>query len=135
MITEITKNNINELDNSFLSKEDIIKELDQNPFAKIIVLKEQEKIIGYLYYSEIYERIEINQFEVEETMRNCGKGQQLLSYLINTVEKDISLEVKEDNYSAIHLYEKNGFTKSAIRPNYYNGTDGILMIRNKEKTL
>ena len=135
MITEITKDNINELDNSFLSKEDIIKELDQNPFAKIIVLKEQEKIIGYLYYSEIYERIEINQFEVEETMRNCGKGQQLLSYLINTVDKDISLEVKEDNYSAIHLYEKNGFIKSAIRPNYYNGTDGILMIRNKEKTL
>ena len=124
MIYELT--NLDELDNSFISKEYIKEELSNNPFGKVLVLKEDE-IIGYIYYSDIYDRAEINQFEIDSIHRNCGKGDLLLKYLINLVKKDITLEVREDNKKAIHIYEKMGFKKVAIRKNYYQGIDGILM--------
>lgn len=127
--------NLDELDNSFISKEYIEKELSNNPFGKVLVLKEDDEIIGYLYYSDIYERCEINQFEIENIHRNCGKGDLLLKYLINLVQKDITLEVKEDNISAIKVYEKNDFVKTAIREGYYNGVDGILMERKYKDSL
>ena len=132
MIYELT--NLNELDNSFISKEYISNELKNNPFGKVLVLKE-DKMIGYIYYSDIYERCEINQFEIENSHRNCGKGDLLLKYLINLVQKDITLEVKEDNIPAIKVYEKNGFVKTAIRKGYYNGVDGILMERKYKDSL
>ena len=132
MIQEITLENCHLIeDNSFLSKKTIINELNSNPFGKFLILKENEKIVGYLYYSDIYERAEINQFEIEVSHRNCGKGQKLLKQLIKTVDKNITLEVREDNLSAIRVYEKFDFKRKAIRKNYYNGKDGILMERVK----
>ena len=133
MIYELT--NLDELDNSFISKEYISNELSNNPFGKVLVLKEDNEIIGYLYYSDIYERCEINQFEIEDIHRNCGKGDLLLKYLINLVQKDITLEVKEDNTPAIKVYLKNGFEKKAIREGYYKGVDGILMERKHKDSL
>ena len=135
MIVEIDKSNLEEFNHSFIEKDKIQTELENNPFGKILGLKDKNEIIGYLYYSDIYDRVEINQFEIEKFHRNCGKGQLLLSYLIEKVQKDITLEVKEDNLPAIHLYEKNGFIKKAIRQGYYNGIDGILMERKESKAL
>lgn len=132
MILEITRDNINELENSFISKDYILNEINNNPFAKILILKEASEVIGYIYYSDIYERAEINQFEINSFHRNCGKGNYLLKKMIQIVEKNITLEVKEDNFIAIALYEKNGFIKKAIRKGYYQGIDGILMERPKD---
>lgn len=129
MIIEITKANINELDGSFISKDYILRELENNPFAKILILKENQEVIGYIYYSDIYERAEINQFEINSFHRNCGKGNFLLKKMLSVVEKNITLEVREDNLPAIALYEKNGFIKKAVRKGYYQGIDGILMER------
>ena len=55
-----------------------------------------------------------------------------MEYFTNSVDKNITLEVKEDNEPAIKLYEKFGFEKKAIREGYYNGVDGILMERKKD---
>lgn len=131
MIFELTKKNLNEIDNSFIAIDVLKNELDSNPFAKVLVLKEKSEIIGYIYYSDIYERAEINQFEINSFHRNCGKGTKLLQKMIETVDKDITLEVKCDNNPAIALYKKNGFVPKAIRKNYYKDTDGILMERKK----
>lgn len=133
MILEITKDNIDELDNSFISKDYILSEMENNPFAKVLILKEDNEVIGYIYYSDIYERTEINQFEINSFHRNCGKGNFLLQEMIKAVEKDITLEVRKDNLSAIKLYEKNGFKRKAIRKGYYQGIDGILMERIKDR--
>ena len=132
MIIKLTKSNIDILDNSFIDKNKIKNELEINPFAHILLLIENNEILGYLYYSDIYERAEINQFEINSIHRNCGKGKILLQEMIKTVDKDITLEVRIDNYSAIHLYESNGFKRIATRKQYYNGTDGILMERKNK---
>ncbi len=127
MISELI--NINEVDNSFIDKDYLENELKNNPYAKVLLLKEDNKVIGYIYYSDIYERVEINKFEIDESYRNKGNGNLLLQEMINKVNKDITLEVREDNAYAIKVYEKNGFIKTATRKGYYNGVDGILMER------
>ena len=129
MIFELKKENIEELDGSFINKNEILNEFESNPFAKFLLLKEDNEIIGYIYYSDIYDRLEINQFEINNQYRNKGKGKQLLQYLIDKEKKNITLEVKKDNYSAIKVYENNGFETKAVRKGYYNGIDGLLMER------
>lgn len=132
MIIEITKNNIEELENTFFDKEELISEFDNNPFAKVLALKEENVIIGYIYYSDIYDRLEINQFEINKEYRNQGKGKYLIQYLIDKEKKDITLEVKQDNFSAIKVYKAKGFIQKAVRKGYYNGIDGLLMERKYE---
>lgn len=131
MIYTVQKDNINKLRNSFIQI-NLEEELKNNPFGKILILEEQNEIVGYLYYSDIYERAEINQFEINFIHRNCGKGNFLLNEFIRIVDKDISLEVNINNIPAIKLYEKNGFIKKSIRKGYYNGIDGLLMERKKD---
>jgi len=131
MFIEITNNNINELNNSFINKEEVLNDLENNPFGKYLIYKEKDEVIAYIYYSDIYERAEINQIEVNFIHRNCGKGSKILEEFIKTVDKDITLEVNKENIPAIKLYKKYGFIEKAIRKGYYNGTDGILMERKK----
>lgn len=134
MIEKINLNNIdNVTDNDLISKEEIMNDLNNNPFGIYLTLIENNEIIGYLYYSDIYDRAEINQIEVSKKHRNCGKGSLLLKKMIELVEKDITLEVRKNNYSAINLYKKFNFKEIAIRKNYYNNIDGILMERKYNK--
>ena len=111
------------------------KEFSTNPYLKIITYAEKDKIIGFLLYSLIYDRIEIEQFEVITKERGKGIGDKLLKYLIEKYQdtdiKNITLEVKEDNIVAINLYKKYGFKNVSTREKYYDGINGLLM----EKTL
>lgn len=132
MIYKLKQTNINKLDNSFIDKETVTNEFKNNPFANFLLYEENNEIIGYIYYSDIYDRVEINQFEIKNIHRNCGKGDLLLKKLIKIVDKDITLEVREDNEPAIRLYLKNNFNKTAIRKGYYKGIDGILMERKRD---
>ena len=128
MVKLLTKDNYYDLNDNFLSYDYLKQEFENNPFAKFLVLIEENKLIGYLYYSDIYDRIEINQFEVKEEYRTKGNGDLLLKELIKN-NKDITLEVRESNVPAISLYNKNKFKEVSKRKNYYNGEDGILMER------
>ena len=131
MFIDINKDNINEIDNSFINKEELINDLSNNPFGHYMILKENNEVIGFIYYSDIYDRAEINQIEINFIHRNCGKGSKLLEKMISLVDKDITLEVRKDNTPALKLYKKYGFVETAIRKGYYNGVDGILMERKK----
>lgn len=132
MLKELDKKDLSIINSSFIEKEFVINEFDNNPFAKFLLLIEDNKVIGYIYYSDIYERVEINQFEIDFIHRNCGKGSEFLKEFIKYVDKSITLEVNVDNYPAIKVYEKMNFEKKAIRKSYYDGIDGILMERDKK---
>ena len=129
MIVNITKENINLYDDNFIPKDYLINELKNNPYSKILFLIKNNEIIGYIYYSVIYERVEINQIEIKLEKRNHGYGNLLIKELLKREKKDITLEVNENNYPAIKLYEKNNFIKKAVRKNYYNDEDGLLYER------
>ena len=58
-------------------------------------------------------------------------GTALLTNIINICKerdlKSLSLEVNQNNLTAIHLYKKFGFKSVGLRKNYYQNNDGILM--------
>ena len=119
-------------ENKVLSTDFVEKELEVNPYGHFLVYKKENIIIGYLYYSLIYDRIEINQIEVVEEERKKGIASKLMEYLIKD-NLSITLEVKKTNQAAINLYKKYGFKEVAIRSGYYNGIDGILMEKRSDK--
>jgi len=108
-----------------------INNKNNNPFRKRIEYIEKEKMLGFLDYSYIYDRIEIDNVFVLEEYRNKNIGTKLLEYLINIAKSNnlinITLEVRKSNQAAIHLYKKTGFVEVAIRKYYYGDEDAILM--------
>lgn len=128
MLEEVTSVNCNQL----LSTEFVEKECQVNPYAHFLVYKLSDVIVGYLYYSMIYDRVEINQIEVLGEYRRKGIGSKLLSEVIRNNPCNITLEVRVDNKEAIGLYEKFRFRSVAIRRGYYKGVDAILMERKYE---
>lgn len=129
MIVEIRDKNIDEFELAMIDKDTILNELKNNPFGHYLCYLEKNIVLGYLYYSDIYERAEINQIEVDFIHRNCGIASKLMKKLIEVVDKSITLEVSIDNLPAIQLYKKFHFDKIGIRKGYYNGIDAILMER------
>lgn len=102
-----------------------------NPYARKLVFYLDKKEVGYLDYSLIYDRMEIDNFFVDEDKRGMGIGKKLLSYLvviaINNHVVNITLEVRVSNEVARSLYKKFGFREVALRKFYYGNEDGILM--------
>ncbi len=132
MIIEFNKNdNLEGISSDIIFIEELYKDLNNNPFGKYLLFVENDEIIGYLYYSDIYDRIEINQIEVKNNHRKSGKGTELMHKLIDNTNKSITLEVNKNNIPALNLYKKFEFKEVAIRRGYYNGIDGILMERKK----
>lgn len=101
-----------------------------NDYTFILVFKENGKYVGFLIYQLLYENAEIIDIFVLDEYRNKGIGKSLiLKMLENKNILNVTLEVKVDNENAIMLYNSIGFKKVAIRKGYYNGIDGILMLK------
>jgi len=130
MIKELTE--LNTI-NSFLKEFDTCITNLNDPFKKYIGYEIDNKIVSFLNYSLIYDRIEIEYIYTNPNYRNKNFATILLNHLIdlgrNNNCSNITLEVRCSNVSAINFYEKNGFKEVSIRKNYYNGEDGILMLR------
>jgi len=110
---------------------DIINDFKNNPYTRYLVYLIDDKVVGFINYLEIYNRVEIANFNVLEFFQNKQIGSKLMEKLIQNAIKNniqnITLEVRDDNEKAIHVYKKYGFKKVAIRKKYYNDVDGILM--------
>ena len=102
-----------------------------NPYARRIEYYENNKVLGFLEYSLIYDRMEIDNLFVEEFYRKQGLGTKLMSFLIaSAIEQhviNITLEVRKSNEIARNLYKTFGFREVALRKFYYGDEDGILM--------
>jgi ribosomal-protein-alanine N-acetyltransferase len=75
----------------------------------------------------------IQTIAVAPAMQGRGIGTALLTTLIDEATRrgvgHLDLEVRADNNSAQRLYERHGFTKIAVRRDYYqpSGTDAVVM--------
>lgn len=102
----------------------------------VIVAKNSENIIvGFAGLKVILDEANIMNIVVKKDFRHNGIGSILLDALINYSKKlnlkTITLEVNENNLSAIRLYDKFSFDKLGIRKKYYNGeSDAIIMSKH-----
>ena len=105
--------------------------ISNNPFLYYFEYIKDDKVIGYVKYLVMYDKMEIENIFVEENYRGKGLGTKLMSYLISkAIEKqvvNVTLEVRISNEVARNLYKKFGFREVALRKFYYGVEDGILM--------
>lgn len=99
-------------------------------YKKVYVLN--NRIIGFIDYSVLYERAEINYIYVLEPYQRQGIASKLIDNMLSSLKDviNITLEVNENNIKAINFYKKNGFEIVSKRANYYkDGTDAYLMMK------
>ncbi len=113
------------------NKEQIQNSFEKNPFFSCLVYVDKSYIVGFLSYENIFDRFEIDDLFVDEAYRGNKIATKLLNELVEIGKKlnikNITLEVRENNYIAIDLYKKIGFINKAIRKNYYGEFDALLM--------
>lgn len=103
--------------------------ISSDPFERVYTYFDDD-IIGFISFSSIYERCEINYIAVREDYRRKGIAQRLLDYCFNNNDfESISLEVRADNLAAINFYLKNGFEKVSTRDKYYGNVDAVMMVK------
>lgn len=129
-IRKMTQNDIKdiaELEKECFSEpwsEDSLKDELTNETARFYVLRDNEKLLGYIGSNNICGEVYITNVAVNETTRGKGYGKQLVNHLVQQSEHEnalfVTLEVRESNENAIRLYEKCGFKKIGERKNFYS---------------
>jgi len=138
MIRHATKHDIEDIYNlgsllheNFRKVNDLNKLFDESYF-KVFVAIQENKVVGFLSITELYETVDIIDLFVLKDYRRLHIGSQLVNYMIGDVSNCVSLftlEVSVDNVAAISLYEKFGFEIVGRRLFYYGDTDAYLMGR------
>ena len=127
MIKKLTSNNIDYIEQIFNLEKEIFK---SSAFSKsylntlikgddsfIYVYLIDDKVCGYLMILDSIDVYEILAIATVEEYRNKGIAQELLAKIRI---KNIFLEVRESNQTAINFYKKNKFKEISIRKNYYS---------------
>ena len=127
MIKKLTSNDIDYIEQIFNLEKEIFKSsafnksyLDtlikgNNSFIYVCLI--ENKVCGYLIILDSIDVYEILAIAAVEEYRNKGIAQELLDKIKT---KDIFLEVRESNQTAINFYKKNRFKEISIRKNYYS---------------
>lgn len=114
------------------TRDSIEKELD-NKFARYLVAKKENKVIGFGGIWLILDEGHITNIAVHPEYRGIGIGDMIVDALteICIIEgiASMTLEVRKSNIAAQNLYRKHGFIEEGIRKNYYTDTkeDAIIM--------
>ena len=108
-----------------------LDEILNEKYSKMYVYEIDDNIVGFIHATVLYETIDIINIAVEPNYRRKKVASNLFDYLLTEAPSQvrlITLEVNENNLSAIHLYDKFSFDKLGIRKKYYNGeSDAIIM--------
>lgn len=112
---------------------DILKqELECEASYVIVAKSDNSEIVGFACLKVILDEADIMNIVVKKSYRHNGIGSILLENLIFYAKtlnlKTVTLEVNDNNLSAIRLYDKFDFDNIGIRKKYYNGeSDAIIM--------
>ncbi len=89
----------------------------------IITARNNNEIIGFVLFRIASDESEILTIAVLKEFRKQGVGSDLLKNTINYIKnngvKNLFLEVREDDISAVNFYIKNGAKEVSRRKNYY----------------
>lgn len=94
----------------------------QSP-ARALVLREEQRIVGFIAIRVVAEEAEILNLAVAASHRRKGHGTRLLAaaeeFARSRGASQLFLEVRESNSSAVAFYEARGFARAGLRRNYY----------------
>ena len=117
------------------SREDFFNSMN-HPSHIYVVACESDIIYGYCGMWGIVGEGQINNVAVKKEFQGKGIGFSLVQFLLEEGYKQgleaFTLEVRESNLSAIHVYEKVGFENVGIRKNFYDKPkeNAVIMWKN-----
>ncbi|MDG0970524.1 MAG: ribosomal protein S18-alanine N-acetyltransferase [Porticoccaceae bacterium] len=88
--------------------------------SKVLIIDQQ--IIGFIVISTTLDQSELQNIAIHKNYQHLGYGEILLRYGINGLAqavRQLFLEVRVTNFTAIRLYQKIGFTQVSVRRDYY----------------
>ena len=111
---------------------DILKDELTSETSQFICAKYENKMVGFAGVKIVIDEADIMNIAVKKDFRRQGIATLLLNHILTICKvkaiKTIHLEVNEENFSAISLYQKFGFEECGRRKQYYdNKYDAILM--------
>ena len=112
-------------------------ELKRPEVCFIYVLRTADTpVAAFCAFWLVGEQAHINQLAVRPDLRGRGLGRQLIeAVVVETAHLGATsqtLEVRESNTPALRLYERTGFTREAMRQNYYtNPVEHALILSRK----
>lgn len=96
----------------------------------LYIFEKDEKIVGYILWLERKDYFRLYSLAVDSSFQGLGIASKLLEYSFEKLRnKNFSLEVKTKNIKAIKLYEKYQFKIKKVLKDYYEDSDGYLMIK------
>ena len=102
---------------------DIIESSLSGDYYKNLVITFNDKVVGYISITIIFEECNLVKIIIDEAYRNRGYATRLINHIISDARlcgvQKIFLEVRADNYPAQNLYKKIGFKKTNTREKYY----------------
>ena len=109
----------------------------RNDVAHYLVLEKDGKLIGYGGMWVLFEEAHVTNVAILDGYRQCGRGRRLMLAMMERAVRfgaeKMTLEVRETNYVAQHLYEKLDFAQNGYRPRYYSDTgEGALLLWNMD---
>ncbi len=103
-----------------------------------VVAEYYKEIVGYGGMWLIMDEAHITNIAVKQDLRRLGIANRLLMFLeeaaLRNGAKDMFLEVRTSNLSAIALYEKHGFKNINIRKKYYRNPVEDAYVMRKDLT-
>ena len=100
-------------------------EISRNDSLYLVVLQTQ-CVIGLIGVHFDGSNAHITNLMVDSSWQKLGIGTYLIKKVIEIAKnkncKELSLEVKDNNFTAQNLYYKLGFTVSFVWPNYYQSS-------------
>lgn len=118
------------------SKAALLGEL-RNDVAHYLVLEKDGRLIGYGGMWVLFEEAHVTNVAILEGYRKSGRGRRLMLAMMERAARfgaeKMTLEVRETNFVAQHLYEKLDFAQNGYRPRYYSDTgEGALLLWNMD---
>lgn len=115
-------------DNTYITVEDVKKDIKINTHSNYLVYEINKKIVGMINFHMMSEYAEIIDIVVSEEYRRSHIATKLIKETLNILgDIDITLEVRQSNKGAILLYESVGFKKVGARKKYYKNEDAYIM--------
>ena len=116
------------------NKEDCRRELDENPFSNGWILKEENQIVAYAFLWETFEMAQLARIGVDPAFRKRGIAKAMMNHLNERAKSAncefMTLEVRQSNEAAIHLYESCQFIQVNVSKGYYSdGEDALVMTK------
>jgi len=108
-------------------------EIEQNRVARCYVMREAERLVGYICVWEVADEMHITNIAVHPAARRRGIGRGLLGSVLDDARRRsmrlVVLEVRPSNVEARALYETFGFQVVGRRRGYYydTGEDALVM--------